>query len=153
MLLLYNVGVFVPGSNTFYCLVMENLRSRRGKSNKEMMFLQLKSKTIIFMDWVANWWSRYGFSSASTNGLHGLVNFSKSECLSRPLFHNLFLLNRQFLPYYSWNKAFIIQLNLHYILRNCLCWSVWPDWAISPNLVTLFRTFHKVNKMMINILY
>ena len=47
---MYNVGVFVPGSNTFYCLVMENLRSRRGKSNKEMMFLQLKSKTIIFMD-------------------------------------------------------------------------------------------------------
>ena len=98
MLLLYNVGVFVPGSNTFYCLVMENLRSRRGKSNKEMMFLQLKSKTFIFMDWVANWWSRYGFSSASTKGLHGLVNFSKSECLSRPLFHNLFFLNRQFLP-------------------------------------------------------
>ena len=35
-----------------------------------MMFLQLKPKTLIFMDWVAYLRGQSGFSYPSTKGLH-----------------------------------------------------------------------------------
>ena len=43
----------------------------RDISSSEMMILQLKPKTFIFMDCIAYWWGWYGCSSPSTKGLHG----------------------------------------------------------------------------------
>ena len=38
------------------------------------MFLQLKPKTFIFMDWVAFWQGQYGCSSPSNKELHGQLD-------------------------------------------------------------------------------